>query len=81
MSADSDSQNTTSPLVRYEHTNDIVGSLYLAVFVLFVGLDAYTVLFTLDAVPAYVRAVWLTIAGVVATWMFGTAALQAWRKA
>jgi len=71
--------DTTDPAVRYEHTNDAIGSLYLLVFVTFVGLDAYTALFSLAAVPQAVRAVWLTIAGVVAAWMFGEAAVRAWR--
>jgi hypothetical protein len=75
----SEDSDTTSPLVRYEHTNDVVGTFYLFVFVLFVGLDAYTALFSLGAVPRSVRAVWLAIAGIVAAWMFGEAAVRAWR--
>jgi hypothetical protein len=76
---DDTDDTTTSALVRWEHTNDVIGSLYLCVFVLFVGLDAYTALFSLATVPRGVRAVWLAIAGIAAAWMFGEAAVRAWR--
>lgn len=70
--------DTKSPSLRWRYTNDLIGSVYLLAFVAIVALNAYHYL-SLAAVPAAVRATWLAIAGVIATWMFGTAAVKAWR--
>ena len=64
--------------LRWRYTNDVIGSAYLLAFVGIVAADAYRLL-ALGAVPRGVRATWLAIAGVVAAWMFGEAAVRAWR--
>ena len=72
-----DDDTTASAATRWEFTNDVVGAGYLVAFVVIVAGNAADLL-GLAQVPIEVRAVWLTIAGVIATWMFGVAALKAW---
>lgn len=78
MMTSEDDSDTTSTRLRWRYTNDLVGSAYLLAFVTLVGLDAYRLL-RLGVVPRTVRATWLAIAGIVAAWMFGEAAVRAWR--
>jgi hypothetical protein len=71
--------DTRSPLVRFEYTNDIIGSLYLIIFQVII-LGAGEGFLDLNHIPNEVLMTFIAIAALDAVWLFGPGAVTGAKK-